>query len=128
MKKLIIIILLFNSIGFSHKHHVHKYLTTEAYKLLKLQFGYDIPKLLERIGGSSDWYNGDGPWQRGYITTGAYREDEEDVVYGYSKDNPPTVTGFGGTILTSTILTAIVDIIGQAPDGFVSSTHFFLVR
>lgn len=27
--------------------------------------------------------NGTGPWQKGYIVTGAYREDEEDVVYGY---------------------------------------------
>ena len=33
--------------------------------------------------------------------------------------------GINGTIITSNILTAIVDLFGQAPDGFVSSTHFW---
>ena len=111
MKPLIIIILLFTSIGFSHQQHVHKYLTTEAYKLLKLQFGYDIPKLLERIGGTSEWYNGDEPWSRGYITTGAYREDEDDVVYGYSKSAPPTLTGVSG------VLYSIISIFGGLTPG-----------
>jgi len=38
-----------------------------------------------RIGlWNSGWYNGSGPWQKGYVVTGAYREDLEDVMYNYS--------------------------------------------
>ncbi len=80
MKKAILIILFFTSINFAHRQHVHQYITIEAYNLLKLTIGYDIPTLLSRLGGTSSWFVGDRPWQRGCITTGAWREDEGDIV------------------------------------------------
>jgi hypothetical protein len=77
---------------------VHQYLTIESYKLLKLHLGYDIQAINNNLGGTTSFYVGDKPWQRGFITTGAWREDTEDVVYGYSKSNPPTLTGPSGVI------------------------------
>ncbi|MDI6786656.1 MAG: hypothetical protein QMD92_08105 [bacterium] len=72
------------------------------------------------MGGTTSFYVGDKPWQRGFITTGAWREDTEDVVYGYSKSNPPTLTGPSG------VINDIIAIFGGLnPDGFVSSTHFW---
>lgn len=87
---------------------------------MKLTIDYDIPTLQSRIGGTSSWYIGDRPWQRGYITTGTWREDEEDIVYGYSKSSPPTLTGITGSIYTFISIFG-----GLTPDGFVSSTHFW---
>lgn len=119
MKKILVLIILITSISFAYRQHVHQYLTIEAYNLLKLQLGYDIMRLQEKLGGTSSWYIGDRPWQRGYITTGAWREDEEDVVYGYSKSSPPTLTGITGSIYSFISIFG-----GLTPDGFVSSTHF----
>lgn len=59
MKKAILIILFFTSINFAHRQHVHQYITIEAYNLLKLTIGYDIPTLLSRLGGTSSWFVGD---------------------------------------------------------------------
>lgn len=85
---------------------------------MKLSIGYDIPILQSRIGGTSSWYVGDRPWQRGFITTGAWREDVDDVVYGYSKSNPPTLTGIVG------ILNSFIAVFGGiTPDAFVSTTY-----
>ncbi len=120
MKKLIILLLLFSSFIYAHRHHAHQYITIEAYNLLKLYVGCDIPTLQSRLGGTSSFYIGDRPWQRGYIITGAWREDEEDIVYGYSKSNPPTLTGIVGLIYSFIAIFG-----GITPDGFVSSTHFW---
>lgn len=122
MKKLFVFIVLITSISFAHKQHVHQYITREAYKLLKLQLGFDIPLMQLRIG---DGNPGSQPWEKGTLTTGAWREDSEDVVYKYSKYSAPTITGPSGTILSSPITTLIIDILGVAPDAFVSSTHFW---
>lgn len=99
MKKIFLIVLFISSITFAHRQHVHQYIIIEAYDLLKLQLGYDITKLYSKLGGTSSWYIGDRPWQRGFITTGAWREDEEDVVYNLSKYNAPRITGISGNIL-----------------------------
>lgn len=120
MKKIFLIVLFITSIAYAHRQHVHQYITIEAYNLLKLQLGYDITKLYSKLGGTSSWYVGDYAWQRGFITTGAWREDEEDVVYGYSKSSPPTLTGITGSIYSFISVFG-----GLTPDGFVSSTHFW---
>lgn len=120
MKKILLIVLFFSSITSAHRQHVHQYITIEAYNLLKLQLSYDITKLYSKLGGSSSWHVGDYAWQRGFITTGAWREDEEDVVYGYSKISPPTLTGIAGSLYYFTVVFG-----GLTPDAFVSSTHFW---
>jgi hypothetical protein len=91
MKTIIIILFLsLNIISIAHEQHVHQYLTRESYLLLKSIYG-DIPVMVDHVGTTQQ---GSGPWTSPYLVTGAYREDEEDVVYNFS--------GFGGIYTTGT--------------------------
>lgn len=80
-----------------HQPDIHKYITYQAWELVK----YEHPEVINsemnlRVGNWNDGtLNGSGPWQKGKIVTGAFREDKEDVVY---KHNTP---------------------------GFISATHFW---
>jgi len=67
----------------AHKQPVHQYIAREGYSLLLKAYGHDIPQLSAFIGLADPSYAGDSAWQKGFITTGAWREDEEDVVYHY---------------------------------------------
>lgn len=98
MKNIVLFILLFTSISSAHREHVHQYLCIEGYNLLRNQVGFDIPSMNQRIGGMESFYAGEYAWQRGYVTTGSWRED--DVVYGYSRSSPPTLTGITGSVYT----------------------------
>lgn len=113
-------ILLLASTGFAHRQHAHQYICMEGYNLLRMHLGFDVPSMHQRIGGMEPFFAGDYAWQRGYVTTGAWREDEEDAVYGYSRSSPPTLTG-----ITGSIYTFLAGFGGLTPDGFVSSTHFW---
>ena len=122
MKKtlLVTLIVFINSAVFAHRQHAHMYFTKQGYELLKLSLKVaDIPILRDRIGDITTDYIGDRAWQKRYVTTGAWREDEEDIVYGYSKANAPTITGVVGDVYS-----IIERFGGLRPDGFVSSTHF----
>ncbi len=64
----------------NYAENVHMYICIEALKLLKDRFPQtDLSQIENRIGTMSDI--GTRPWQVGKITTGAYREDVEDVVF-----------------------------------------------
>lgn len=76
-----VLMLLLNNI-FGHEQTTHKYMTVVAYDVLKKFMG-NIPKISNQLGTMDNYYNGDYPFQRRHITTGAYREDEEDIVYGF---------------------------------------------
>ena len=78
-----LLILLSCPVGWSHKQPVHQYLVREGYALLVKTYGTDIPQLSRFIGSADQSAIGDSAWQQGYVTTGAWREDEEDVVYHY---------------------------------------------
>ena len=81
---LLLLVLLLSSPGtYAHKQPVHHYIAREGYSLLLQRVGYDIPALSAAIGLADPSFAGDSAWQKGYITTGAWREDEEDVVYHY---------------------------------------------
>ncbi|MCL5028924.1 MAG: hypothetical protein M1480_07880 [Bacteroidetes bacterium] len=86
MKKIFFLIFIIVTNSFPHKQHVHRYLAIEGYNLLKNYIGTDIPHMNQHVDISGDILP---PWTSGMIASGAYREDEEDVVYGYSKMNPP---------------------------------------
>jgi hypothetical protein len=73
---------------YAHKQHVHQYIVREAYHLLRTYTGKVIPVIHDHIGGLESFYAGDSAWQRPFVTTGAWREDEEDVVYGYRNISP----------------------------------------
>ena len=81
---MIISILCITNILFAHRQHVHQYLTIEAYNLLRTQLSKDIDGLKDHIGGmqgSGVDYVGSKPWHLGYLTTGVWQEDGEDVVF-----------------------------------------------
>ncbi len=86
-----IILLNFSSSVIAHDEIVHQYLIREAYKLLKMQFGFDIPVMQDRIGYDQ---TGVGPFNPGgLMVIGAFREDQEDIVWGYGSIHVPgTVT------------------------------------
>jgi hypothetical protein len=79
----LLLMLLSSPIAWSHKQPVHQYLVREGYALLVKTYGTDIPQLSRFIGSADQSAIGDSAWQQGYVTTGAWREDEEDVVYHY---------------------------------------------
>ncbi len=66
---------------------VNQYIVKEAYELLRTDLRADIPQMRDHIGGLDPSYEGEHAWQKAYITTGAWREDREDVVFGYRLSN-----------------------------------------
>ena len=75
----------------AHKQWVHQYIVKEGYRLLANSVG-PIPEMDQHIGDTTAYYQGSRRWQLPFITTGAWREDEEDVVYGYElTHNPPII-------------------------------------
>jgi hypothetical protein len=68
----------------SHKQAVHQYIAREGYALLlKTRNLASIPELSQFIGLVEQAAAGDSAWQKGFVTTGAWREDDEDVVFNY---------------------------------------------
>lgn len=126
MKKLIIVscmTLVFSSISLSHDPYTHQLIVREAYKLLKAQRG-PIPVMDTHLGFEE---TGSGPWKTGLMVTGAWREDEEDVVYGYSKSKPPSLNVGLAYLAPSTVIELLyIGVVGiPGVDPFVSSTHFW---
>lgn len=81
--------MMYGSINAQHPEHeqnIHKYITYQAWELVKAQHPEVINSAMNhRIGHWQDGsINGTGPWQKGMVITGAYREDEEDVMYKHS--------------------------------------------
>ena len=79
----LLLILLSSPFALSHKQPVHQYIVLEGYSLLVKTYGNDIPQLSRFIGPADQSAIGDSAWQQGFVTTGAWREDEEDVIYHY---------------------------------------------
>lgn len=73
----------------AHLQNVHQYIVREGYALLRNTVG-DIPVMRDHVGVAQI---GGRPWQTGFIVTGAWREDEEDPVYGFDNSWPPGVSG-----------------------------------
>ena len=105
----------------------HKHIVREAYKRLKLHLGYDIPELKKHIG---DDQNGVGQFNPGgLVVIGAFREDEEDIVYGYSGPGGAYVsfTHFwkaddGDSI--HTFFPSPFDMIGSFPNAFEKAKKY----
>jgi len=120
MKRKILLLLTFvllsSAANLAHNQYVHQYITSQAYFLLKKSLNVDITEMLAHLENGPVG----PPWSNGTLLAGAWREDEEDIVYGYSKINPPTLTGITGSVYDFTTAFG-----GLNPDGFVSSTHFW---
>ncbi|MEY4876627.1 MAG: hypothetical protein RL708_1776 [Bacteroidota bacterium] len=88
-----LIILIFSNKAFAHKEWVHQYMVREAYKMLKSTRGVNYGVYNDMQFGLNFWsgggdYFGEGnpndPWNTNSpIIVGAWREDEEDIVFGY---------------------------------------------
>jgi len=82
-----VLFLLFNLLTtnqlFAHGQHVHQYIVKEAFELLLVTANLDIIEMQNHIGGLDPFYTGDYAWHRPFITTGAWREDEEDPIFNY---------------------------------------------
>jgi hypothetical protein len=70
-------------VAIAHKQIVHQYIVREAYLLLMASAGNNIRELPAHIGDYGSFYTADSAWQRAFVTTGAWREDDEDPVYHY---------------------------------------------
>jgi len=84
MKKILffLALLIINVNIFGHKEITHKYITVRAFQLLRMNVG-EIPTMSANLGTTDNYYNGDYAFHRQKITSGAYREDHDDLVYGY---------------------------------------------
>lgn len=76
--------------NYAHGQRTHQYIVREAYTLLTQFLGRPIPIMQASLGYNQDggfvshWPGNNGyPWIEGKIVAGAFREDEEDVMYGY---------------------------------------------
>jgi hypothetical protein len=119
MKKifyLLIFVILFSTI-FAHKQHTHQYITIEAYKLLERTLMKRFPAIYNNLG-AFEQNIGTAPWLEGKIVTGAWREDNEDVVYLYSMANTPS------GMLTN-LLSQWVELFNDNNEWFSSVTHFW---
>jgi len=66
---------------FSHDQDVHKYITWQAWQLVKYYHPEVAYSIMEsHLGSWTDGaLNGSAQWQTQKIITAAYREDEEDI-------------------------------------------------
>jgi hypothetical protein len=114
-------------VSLAHNQRTHQYITIEAYNLLKMNLGQDVPVMVDKVHTTFPANEG-GPWQLGYITRGAYREDEEDPICNYWTGNPPSLYGDANltvTLSSVTILSIIQSFLDVNIDPFVSVTHFW---
>jgi hypothetical protein len=87
MRTRLLLILLFTvtfvNQNFAHGQQVHQYIVKEAFELLLATANLDITEMQNHIGGLDPSYTGDYAWHKPFITTGAWREDEEDPIFNY---------------------------------------------
>lgn len=110
-----------------HKQLLHQKIVEEAFKILSAEFPRLAARLVNHVG---DEGFGSEPWEAKTISAGSYREDVEDIVYGYggpdfSKD--PDIDISKGSCLDG-IYHSVEGQIRNDPDfrsGLVSSTHFW---
>lgn len=91
MLKILLFVFVLSTTIHPHSERVHQYLAREAYKLLKLYLGNkDIPIIQNNLGYKEtgnflSWVNRGSDFIDGTICAGAYREDVQDIVYGYGE-------------------------------------------
>lgn len=127
MKKIMFLVIVLIGVSYCHSKETHQYITREAYNLLKLNLGMDIPVLLNHLDTTFPANEG-GPYQLAYITRGAWREDEEDPVYNYFLGNPPELYEdyLGHITLLSELVNSILgNFLSSGVDPWLSISHFW---
>ena len=119
---LIVIILTMISLSnlIAHDQVTHQHITREAFKLLKKSFPTELSDMEEYIGTSDVWSgsSADGSFGALKIVSGAYLEDEYDVVYGYGLTQQPD---YNQVIPTNTL----ISMFGSLREAHTSITHFW---
>ncbi|MCB2203984.1 T9SS type A sorting domain-containing protein [bacterium] len=111
-----------------HTQSTHQYILGEAYKLLKSEEPGLAMKLRDHIGVAE---SGDGPWQRNTIMVGVYREDCEDIVYGYGGADrslwPAIDINTPGNCIDAVYKEFRATMLGEPSlaEGFTTLTHFW---
>lgn len=110
-----------------HKQHLHQYLVLEAFKILQAKAPREAAILENHIG---DMNTGAQPWQARSISAGAFREDEEDIVYsygGFSNVLDPDIDIYHGSCIGEVYYQFESELKSNADfrKGLVSATHFW---
>jgi hypothetical protein len=120
MKKLILLILLICSpVFFPHGQTMHQYIVREAFKLLIKSYPILANSEMATYIGFNETSNSiDKSWGAGKIVSGAWIEDEYDIVYHYGIGNIPNFNQW-----TSNLYANLFN--GGNREAFTSITHFW---
>jgi hypothetical protein len=112
-----------------HHQHIHQYIVLEAFKILQEVAPAQAAKLEDHIGTLN---TPSAPWVDRTISAGAYREDEEDVCYGYGGPifdyDPAVLLHFSTSACPGQLHYEIEQGLKNDADfrkGLVTSTHFW---
>jgi len=103
----------------AHQQEMHQYITREAFYLLKKSFPNKLGEMESFLGNDETSGNGSlytfGAFK---IVSGAWIEDEYDIVYHYGIGNSPN---YNQTLP----INFIIDIFGSEREAHTSITHFW---
>ena len=104
----------------AHQQSVHQYITKEAFKLLKKSYPTQLSEMESYLGNSEIWSgnSADGSFGALKIVSGAWLEDEYDVVYGYGITKQPNYN-------QSLPVNTLISIFGSLKEAHRSITHFW---
>ena len=111
-----------------HCQEMHQYIVYHAYKLLEREAPNMAKRIEPHLGG---WSAGERPWQERSIMAGAWREDCEDVVYGYGgpiKQQSPPVEVSRKSGVFGEYYVQLEKSLKDNPgfrEGLVTATHFW---
>lgn len=116
------VIVMFSNL-FAHKQPVHQHITREAFKLLKKSFPTQLTDMENFIGNSEIWSGGstDGSFGALKIVSGAWLEDEYDVVYGYGLTQNPDYRDYLDRSIPANTL---INMFGSLREAHTSITYF----
>jgi hypothetical protein len=117
--RLLIGIVIIVQICFSYPQSIHQHITREAFKLLQYSFPTQLSEMAGYIGASetSSSATSDLTWGDGKIVSGAWIEDEYDVVYHYGIGSLPN--------LDQTLQNALTNVFGDQRKTYTFITHFW---
>ena len=136
MKKILIFVmmLLLTESASAHKEWVHQYIVQEAYRFLEREVG-EIPGIKNHLG-LNYFGSGEGekyPWElEEAISSGAWREDVYDAVWGYGSliggGADATITHFWDADKNDNDLTDFSPLIGDRENSWTKARNYFFGR
>jgi len=113
------LVLMFSSTLFPHQQSIHQYITREAFQLLiRSHPQLASSEMATYVGNNQTSTPYDRSWGAGKIVSGAWIEDEYDIVYHYGIGRNPTFNQWTANAYYSLFS-------GGAREAFTSITHFW---